>query len=77
MRPDPRHYADAIVFWVVVILCVFLTMYLHGEQRYQDGLGEGRKQCAKIAGHDPISTTPDSCTFAKSYGRATIRRKAL
>lgn len=41
MRPDPRHYADTIVFWVVVILCVFLTMYLHGEQRYQDGFGEG------------------------------------
>ena len=76
MRPDPRHYADAIVFWVVVILCVFLTMYLHGEQRYQDGLDAGQKKCAKIAGHEPISTTADSCTFAKSYGRATIRRKA-
>ena len=77
MWDDPRRYADVIVFWMVVVLCIGLFGFLWGEHRYRTGLEEGRKQCAKIAGHDPISTTADSCTFAKSYGRATIRGKAL
>ena len=44
---------------------------------YSRGVEDGRKQCAKLAGHDPISTTADVCTFAQSYGRATIKRRAL
>lgn len=59
---------------LVAVLCVWgFTLWA----AYMLGISQGGKQCAKLAGHDPISTTADTCTFARSYGRATTKRRAM
>lgn len=61
---------DVLVFW---FCCWAFTLWV----AYMLGLSQGGRQCAKLAGHDPISTTADTCTFAQSYGRATTKRRAM
>lgn len=71
----PLFTIEGIVF--VLALCGMIWIGL--QSAYSIGLARGidigRKQCAIAPGQQVTSSTPDSCTYANTYGRSTEKRK--
>jgi len=61
---------------VVVLSTWAVTLYI----AYDFGLQDGQdmpKVCARVPGHEVVSSTVDTCTYATAYGRATKVRRAM
>jgi len=61
---------------VVVLTTWIVSLYI----AYDFGLQDGQdlpKVCARVPGHEVVSSTVDSCTYATVYGRATRTRRAM
>lgn len=74
MIPKTTRYADRLI----VIFAYFCAALLYGETMYQYGKTQGQAlKCAEVPGKEVVSTTKDTCTYANSYGRSTIKRAAI
>ena len=64
---------DKVVFW----FCLAIFVWFIG---YSMGTSDAKalpKVCAKATGETVISSTADTCTYARAWGVAVWKRKAL
>lgn len=56
---------------VATIIAGLILGYTLG---YLDGRETGKRQCAVVAEHEVVATTPTSCMYAERAGRLIYRR---
>ena len=74
MKPKKSSYSvDVIVFLGCCQIALLWGAFALG--RYVEA--KEPKKCATVSGQQVVSTTADTCTYANSFVRVTVKRKAL
>ena len=83
-RIQERFYAftgsSQIRKLIIFVFYTFAIAWLAHEIGYEVGYVDGRgtrRACAKVEGETVISSNADTCTYARAWGVAVWKRKAL